>query len=133
MNPTNTTPSTSTTAYDSMAQQATDKADQAIDNARKVADGALDSLQERASHLAAVAPGTLSRIAAQIDELTQRGVERAKLATETAKEQASRAGDRTVSYIKDEPVKSVLIAAAAGAALAALIGMMARTKRVERY
>lgn len=122
-----------TTNYDHLAQKATDKADHAIDTARKAADGALDALQEKANHLAAVAPGTLSRVAAQIDELTRRGVEKAKSATDTAKEQASRAGDRTVSYIKEEPVKSVLIAAAAGAAIAALIGLVARTKSVERY
>lgn len=119
-------------AYDNLAQMATDKADEAIGSARKAADGALDTLQDKASHLASVAPGTLSRVAAQIDELTRRGVEHAKSATETAKEQASRAGDRTVGYIRDEPVKSVLIAAAAGAAVAALIGLVARPRRVER-
>lgn len=121
------------TSYDSLAQKATEKADEAIGSARKAADGALDTLQDKASQLASVAPGTLSRVAAQIDEMTRRGVERAKTATETAKEQAARAGDRTVGYIRDEPVKSVLIAAATGAALAAVIGLIARTKRVERY
>lgn len=120
-------------SYDTLAQKATDRADEAIGSARKAADGALDSLQDKASQLAAVAPGTLSRVAAQIDELTSRGMERARAATDTAREQASRAGDRTVSYIKDEPVKSVLIAAAAGAAIAALIGLVARSKSVERY
>lgn len=121
------------TAYDTLAQKATDRAEDAIGSARKAADSALDSLQDKASHLATVAPGTLSKVAAQIDELTNRGVERAKAASATAREQAARAGDRTVSYIKDEPVKSVLIAAAAGAAIAALIGLVARTKTVERY
>jgi ElaB/YqjD/DUF883 family membrane-anchored ribosome-binding protein len=120
------------TSYDAMAHQATQRADEAIDSARKAADGALDSLQDKASQLAAVAPGTLSRVAAQIDDITSRGIERARAATATAREQAQRAGDRTVSYIKDEPVKSVLIAAAAGAAIATLIGLVARTKSVER-
>lgn len=119
-------------SYDKLAQKATDKADDLIGTARKAADGALDSLQDKASQLAAVAPGTLSRVAAQIDDLTRRGMERAQTATETARDQASRAGDRTVGYIRDEPVKSVLIAAAAGAAIAALIGMVSRTRRVER-
>jgi ElaB/YqjD/DUF883 family membrane-anchored ribosome-binding protein len=129
MNDTTLAPST----YDNLAHKATDRAEEAIGTARKAADGALDSLQDKASHLAAVAPGTLSKVAAQIDELTQRSMERARSATVNAREQASRASDRTVSYIKDEPVKSVLIAAAAGAAIAALIGLVARTKTVERY
>lgn len=126
------TPTSNPAHFDDLAQKATDKADQAIGQARKVADGALDSLQEKASHLAAVAPGTLSRVAAQVDELTRRGVERARAATETAKDQAARAGDRTVTYIRDEPVRSVLVAAAAGAAIAMLIGMVSRTRRIER-
>jgi ElaB/YqjD/DUF883 family membrane-anchored ribosome-binding protein len=121
------------TSYDTLAHKATDKADEAIGNARKAADGALDSLQEKATHMAAMAPSTLSRVAAQIDELTRRGIDRAKTASDTAKDQAARAGDRTVGYIRDEPVKSVLIAAAAGAAIAALIGLVARSKSVERY
>lgn len=124
MNPTTLNP----TNFDDIAQQATDKADQAIGNARKAADGALDTLQDKASHLAAVAPGTLSRVAAQIDEMARRGVDRAKAASDTAKEQATLAGDRTVGYIKEEPVKAVLVAAAAGAALAIVIGMLSRSK-----
>lgn len=119
-------------AYDALAQKATQKADAAIDHARKAADGALDTLQDKASHLAAVAPGTLSRVAAQIDEMTRHGIDRAKAATDSAREQCARAGDRTVGYIQNEPVKSVLIAAAAGAALAALIGMASRNRNASR-
>ena len=40
-----------------------------------------------------------------------------------------RAQDTTVGYIKDEPVKSMLIAAATGAALMALVSMMSRSGR----
>jgi ElaB/YqjD/DUF883 family membrane-anchored ribosome-binding protein len=43
------------------------------------------------------------------------------------KDKVAQAGDRSVGYIRDEPVKSVLIAAAAGAALAALIGWASRS------
>jgi len=121
-----------TTSYDDMAQKVTDKADDMIGTARQAADGALDSLQEKASHLASVAPGTLSRVAAQIDDLTRRGMERAKAATDTAKDQAALAGDRTVSYIRNEPVRAVLIAAAAGAAVATLIGLLSSNRRADR-
>ncbi|HOB92734.1 MAG TPA: hypothetical protein PK306_04125 [Aquabacterium sp.] len=121
-----------TTSYDDMAQKVTDKADDMIGTARQAADGALDSLQEKATHLASVAPGTLSRVAAQIDDLTRRGMERAKAATDTAKDQAALAGDRTVSYIRNEPVRAVLIAAAAGAAVATLIGLLSSNRRADR-
>ncbi len=117
---------------DTIAHRAADKADAAIGSMRQVTDTALDTLQDKADQLAGVAPGTLSRIAAQSDELTRRSIERAREASEVAKDQAARAGDRTVGYIRDEPVKSVLIAVAAGAAIAALIGALARTRQVVR-
>jgi ElaB/YqjD/DUF883 family membrane-anchored ribosome-binding protein len=40
------------------------------------------------------------------------------------RDQAMRASDGTLNYIKDEPVKAMLIAAAAGAALMALLGLL---------
>lgn len=127
--PTIDTPSHS---LDKLAHAAADKADAAIGSARNTADAALDSLQDKAERLAAAAPGTFSRVAAQIDDLTRRGIDGARAAADTARTQASRAGDRTVAYIKDEPVKSVLIAAAAGAALVALCGLMKRSASVDR-
>ena len=41
---------------------------------------------------------------------------------------AQHASDSTVDYIRDEPVKSVLIAGATGAALAVLISSLSRTR-----
>jgi len=41
---------------------------------------------------------------------------------------AHRASDKTAQYIRDEPVKSVLIAAAAGAAVATLISLLTRSQ-----
>lgn len=41
---------------------------------------------------------------------------------------AGHASDSTISYIKHEPVKSILIAAATGAALMALIGLLSSNR-----
>jgi ElaB/YqjD/DUF883 family membrane-anchored ribosome-binding protein len=41
---------------------------------------------------------------------------------------ARQASDRTVGYIRDEPVRSMLVAAATGAALMALVSLMARSR-----
>lgn len=43
------------------------------------------------------------------------------------RDQTQHVSDRTVDYIRREPVQAVLIAAAAGAAVAALLGMLARS------
>ena len=47
---------------------------------------------------------------------------------ENVRERALRASDSTVNYIKDEPVKAILIAAAVGAALMALVSLMGRSR-----
>lgn len=92
-----------------------------------LANQALDSVQAGVDDLRKTAPAALSRAAAQVEELTRRSLDRARETGAQVKEQVARVGDRSVDYIRDEPVKSVLIAAAAGAAAAVLIGMLARS------
>jgi len=118
-----------TKTLDHIADQAAAKADRALSATKRAANGALDSLQHGVDALQDQAPGALSRAAAQVDELTQRGVERARQAAADVRLQAERAGDRTVGYIRDEPVKSMLIAAAAGAAITALIAALSRGRK----
>lgn len=45
------------------------------------------------------------------------------------RERAADASDRTAGYIRDEPLKSVLIAAAAGAALMAVANLALRSRQ----
>ncbi len=118
--------------YDDLARQASEQADAAISSTREASNAALDALQKKADHLATVAPSTLRRVADQVDELTRRGLEMAKHATDTARAQAVQANDRALGYVRQEPAKAVLIAAAVGAGLALLAGMLARDSRSAR-
>jgi ElaB/YqjD/DUF883 family membrane-anchored ribosome-binding protein len=52
-----------------------------------------------------------------------------KESTQQLREKAVQASDTTVSYIRDEPIKAMLIAAATGAALMALVGLLGRSSR----
>ena len=45
------------------------------------------------------------------------------------REKATQASDTTVEYVRQEPVKAMLIAAATGAVLMALVGLLARSRR----
>lgn len=79
------------------------------------------------------ATSTIDRAAAATDRATeqalgaaQRGVAAVRERSQHLLERAQHASDCTVGYIKDEPVKAVLIAAATGAALMALVGLLAR-------
>lgn len=85
-----------------------------------VADGA-DAARDR------VAP-SLVRMAEQAESLLERGVEAVRGGTQQLRESAGRNTDRTVAYIRDEPLKSVLIAAAAGAALMAVANALGRSR-----
>ncbi len=118
---------------------AADKADVLIDTAKQTAENAIRSTQQAADEkLNQIAdkvdsvrsPGpTISRIANDADQLRQRSVDVLRNASFQMRETAMRASDNTVAYIRDEPVKSVLIAAAVGAASMALLSAMSRTGR----
>lgn len=87
-----------------------------------------EQLHAVAEDLEHLAPSAFSRAAAQMEALTQRSLERARDASHQVRDQAQRAGDRTVDLIQHAPVKSVLIAVAAGAAVALLGAWFARSR-----
>jgi ElaB/YqjD/DUF883 family membrane-anchored ribosome-binding protein len=70
----------------------------------------------------------INRVAAKAQELANRSADAMRDRSAQLKEQAYRAQDMTVGYIKDEPLKSILIAAAAGAALMALVQLLTRDR-----
>ena len=87
-----------------LAEQAIQSSSNALDSTHRAANNALDSMG-RAMDL---------------------GVERVHKASQQMRDSASRASEGTVNYIRHDPVKSVLIAAATGAALMALVTLLTR-------
>ena len=118
---------------ETLADQAAGKSEQAIEAARRAADGALDALHHKVDALHDMIPGAFGRAAARVDEMTRRSIDRARQTGSGVRDRAGHAGDVTVAYIKDEPLKSILMAAAAGAALAALVSMMSRSRAASRH
>jgi ElaB/YqjD/DUF883 family membrane-anchored ribosome-binding protein len=98
---------------DSAASAARQATQQAFDQA----DSALTSARARISP-------TVSRLATQAQVLAARGVNAVRDGALQVKDRASLASESTVRYVKDEPVKSVLIAAAAGAALVGILALL---------
>jgi ElaB/YqjD/DUF883 family membrane-anchored ribosome-binding protein len=81
------------------------------------------------SHNIADAAGPLIDSASeQASDLAQRAVEAVRQSSEKLQDKATRASDITVKYIREEPVKSLLIAAATGAALMALANLLLRSR-----
>lgn len=111
-----------------VADKVAAKADSAINTTRSAANNTLDQLSGTVEQLRQRVPSALTGAAAQIEELKQRSLERARQAKLDVSEKLSHAGERTVGYVKDEPVKSMLIAAGTGAAVAMLITFLARSR-----
>lgn len=81
----------------------------------------LSDLADSASGLRDSASQAVARTSAQAEDMARRGIDKARTAAYDMRERAMRAGDATVSRIQDEPVKAMLVAAAAGALAAMLV------------
>ena len=69
------------------------------------------------------------QLQADAGHLSQRGLDALRDSSRQMRASAQRAGERTVGYIQDEPVKAILLAAATGAALVVLLGLTGRSRR----
>lgn len=76
------------------------------------------------------------RVAAKADstvdnalDLASQAVTAVKSGVATARDQVVRANQTTREYVRNEPVKSVLIAAAVGAAIASLVAWWSKSRR----
>ena len=112
----------------SSAEQASHTADDAIRSSQRVANEAIDSLADSAQDLRNEVTPLINRASDQASAFARRGVNAVRDGSQHLRDTAQRATDGTVMYIKDEPLKSMLIAAATGAALMALVGMLSRSR-----
>lgn len=126
VSPSTATPSKSAT---DMADQAARTADSAIKSTQRMANESLDQLSDKIHELRDTAVPAINRLASEAESLARRGIDSVRERTAQLRERAAQVSDNTVGYIKDEPVKSMLIAAATGAALMALISLMSRSRR----
>jgi len=111
-----------------LADQAASSADSAIGATQRTANEALSSLSDKVQDVRDQAAPVINRVTAKAEELARRSADAVRDSSQQLKERAYRAQDMTVGYIKDEPLKSILIAAAAGAALMALVSLLSRDR-----
>jgi ElaB/YqjD/DUF883 family membrane-anchored ribosome-binding protein len=99
------------------ADRAADKVSTLIDGAKGMVDEAGQNVQRGLDNLRDSVPGTFARYGETCDNLTRQGVTQARRLSRKAQRQLSGMSDSTVDYIQDQPIKAVLLAAAAGAGL----------------
>lgn len=111
-----------------VGDQAASAAEGAIRSTQRAADDALDSLSNKVEDLRSQAAPLINRVSAKAEDAAKRGMEVMRDGSQQLREKALRATDSTVAYVKDEPVKSMLIAAATGALLMGLVSLMGRSR-----
>lgn len=103
----------------------------AVDTAHDAAQDALSSVSTKLDSLHDQAKPAVDRVVARGQELAQNAIAGTREAGDRAKKAALSYANACESYVSEQPMKSVAIAAAAGAAIAALI-LLSRDRSNQR-
>jgi len=112
-----------------LVDQAVASTDQAIRSTQRVANEALSGLAGSAQNLREHAAPMVDRVAERASTLAHHGADAVRDRSHQLSEGAHRLADGTRGYVRDEPVKSLLIAAATGAVLMALLSFLGSSRR----
>ncbi|HEY4081736.1 MAG TPA: hypothetical protein VGM81_13675 [Burkholderiaceae bacterium] len=96
--------------------------------ATAIADARTDQALGVREEMRSEAAAALSHAANCVEAMTRRPIEQARQAKEQVRQQLGRAGDYTAGYIQEGPIKSIAIAAAAGATAAMLLSWWASSR-----
>jgi ElaB/YqjD/DUF883 family membrane-anchored ribosome-binding protein len=84
------------------------------------------ALVDKAADSAEQALNSMQRVGQQAQLLAQRGLDEVRQQSHRLEDHAHRLSDSAANYVRQDPLKAVLIAAAAGAGLMALLGLLRR-------
>lgn len=107
-------------------------AGKAMDSTRDYANDALDKAENRVRELRGSVDPVVDMLASKAQKLARHSLDLASEAKDRAEQSLKRATRVTTRYVADQPLRSVLIAAAVGAAVALLIAS-SRHRNQNRY
>lgn len=93
----------------------------AIDTTRDFANDALDKAEDKVRTLRGEIDPLVDLLASKAQKLARQSLDMATQAKDRAQQSMSRASDATTRYVAEQPLRSVMIAAAVGAAVALLV------------
>ncbi|MES2415031.1 MAG: hypothetical protein V4614_14590 [Pseudomonadota bacterium] len=105
----------------SASDQTLQTAEKAVDNTRAFANDALDKAEDKVRELRGSVDPMIDALATKAQKLARQSLDIAAEAKEKAQQSLSRYANVTSQYVSEQPVRSVLIAAAVGAAVALLV------------
>lgn len=96
-------------------------AGKAVDSTRTYANEALDVAENKVRELRGNVDPVVDMLASKAQKLARQSLDMASEAKDRAQQSLSRAAGATTRYVSEQPLRSVLIAAAVGAAVAILV------------
>lgn len=103
------------------SEQMLQGAGKAVDSTRDYANQALDRAESKVRDLRGEVDPLVEMLTSKAQKLARQSLDMAAEAKEKARQSLTRYADATSQYVSDQPVRSVLIAAAVGAAVALLV------------
>lgn len=121
-----------TTAAHQASDDAMGGANRAIDSTREYANDALNKAESKVRELRGQVDPMVDMLASKAQQLARQSLDLASEAKHRAQQSLSQAAGATGRYVSEQPLRSVLIAAAVGAAVAMLISAT-RHRDTDRY
>lgn len=100
-----------------------------VDHAQQLAIHAMQTLAKQAGEVRDQTASAVSHAAHEAEDMAQRGFDRTRAAVAHARDSATELRDQTARRVQSDPMKAVLIAAAAGAATALLLQWMSHGRQ----
>jgi ElaB/YqjD/DUF883 family membrane-anchored ribosome-binding protein len=116
------------TTTDQFLDQASRDADHAIQGTQRAAHNTLDGIGNALHDARQRSEPLIDRWSSEAQSFAHRNIEGARQGSNHLRERALHAGDGAAAHIRDEPLRSMLYAAAAGAVLMALVGLIGRSR-----
>jgi ElaB/YqjD/DUF883 family membrane-anchored ribosome-binding protein len=122
MNPsTNPTSPATASAMSDGIDHLSNRVDRGVDQAQHLATNAMQAMTKQVGDVRDQTASAVSHAAHQAQDMAHRGLDRARTAVGHARDSAVELRDQTARRVQADPMKAVLIAAAAGAATALLL------------
>jgi len=111
-----------------VADDVLQSAQDAVQSTRDAANNSLEKAEQSVRALRSQTDPVIDDLAARAQELASRSIDYCAETSARARRQMQEAADATTKYVAEQPGKSLVIAAASGAALATLVLWMSRRR-----